>query len=139
MILSLLLVVFVVVVVRATWHCVAAGWKPGILLGLVRIGLMLASLFYAVRSWSIDVAPGGALTRGQATASLLLAAAQLLGPAVSGLVLLLAYLRCRDVPAKEEAAARRPFSAWMPAAVLDLVYLFIVLVAVAFSGFGPSE
>ena len=143
MIVSLL---FFIVLARAIWRCAEERWMPGVVAGVVRIVLVVATLAFAFHNWSLFMTGSFALqhraARGvSAVARLALLVVQLAGPVLSCGILVVAYRRYSDLPAREEEKARRPFSAWLPVGVLDVVYVLVAVLVTGLTGdgFGPSE
>jgi uncharacterized membrane protein YidH (DUF202 family) len=57
--------------------------------------------------------------------------ADVLGPIVSVVTLIVAYVRTRDVPAIEEEKFEKPFMAWIPVTLLDIALVVIAVLALA--------
>jgi multisubunit Na+/H+ antiporter MnhC subunit len=90
---------------------------------LVRAALLILGSAGAV--WSRFVSYPGSDIPAPALASFMVMTAVVLGPMLTGMVLWVAYRRCKDVPAAEEERLGRPFNAWLPVGLFDAVFVVI--------------
>lgn len=104
---------FVLVIVCV--HCVAGRWLIGTLGALVRIVVLMAVAMASARIHTAGAEPSSAYY-----------VALYAGPLLSVVVLVLAHLRRRAMPAGEaEVAANRLVMSWLAASVVDLMFVVV--------------
>lgn len=122
-----------VLVIRAFMRSAAEKFPVGIALGLARVALMLWAAAISFRQASIVIMSGLTLRLPASGGTLSAPFVALAGPLVSFAVLAVSWKRYRNAPAANEEKLRRPFEAWLPVAILDAMYVVVMIGAVWFS------
>ncbi len=114
----------VAAVVRALSRSTGERFVPGIVGGLARSVLMVLGLLAIV--WATFPKAGAP---APAILGLMALSAAVLGPLVSFAVLWSAHVRKRDVPFAQEERLSRPFGAWLPVALFDMIFVAMSVLA----------
>ena len=114
--------------VRAVLRCSAEKFAFGVVGGATRAVLMLAGAYLALQQTSYFLLPGNLVVRRDVSASsaligLLTLLVLIVGPLLSVALVVSSWKRFKDAPAAQEQQLRRPFSALLPVAVLDVTYV----------------
>ena len=98
---------------------------------------MVVGAAISVKQAALFMLPGITLrtsgsTTAPAWAAIGILLVSILGPILSLALLWSSWSRYQHVPAAQEEALRRPFSAWLPVGLLDGIYVIISIGAVWF-------
>ena len=131
-------VLHLVLTVRALLRCVSERYVFGIVGGLARAALIVVGACIGGGGGAVVMLPGLTLTlspSGESSLERVLGQLVLsaLGPALAFAVLWASYRRFHDAPAAEEEERQRPFRAWLPVAIVDAIYVVVMVGAMAIS------
>jgi hypothetical protein len=132
-------ILHLVLAIRAAIRSHTGRFLLGSVGGIVRVLMMIAAVALSFDRVGLLLAPSLAIGGPRASApvspavSLLLITLALGGPLLSFVISYRAWRRFQDVPAVQEEALQRPFSAWLPVGILDALYLLIPVGAAIFA------
>jgi hypothetical protein len=124
---AFILIVHFAVTVNALQRCVRERFVVGIVGGIGRAALMITAIVLGFRL-TFPGTDGPSASHGAAFLM-----ATMGGPLISFTTVVLAKRRAQNAPAAEEERLERPFTAWLPVAIIDAMFVVAGIAARALS------